>query len=322
MGRLEIAAFSDEHLDAAATLLATRHVRHRQVSPLLSPRFENPAAALEALERAWRVTGASGAVALDGHGVAGYLVGSPRSDPIWGANVWVESGCHAVGAAETIRDLYAHAAARWVEEGRTRHYAVVPATDGEAVDAWFRLGFGRQQTYAARDLPSEQSAQMPGGFELRDPRAADVEALIDVDLALPEYQRSSPVFASVPLPSRDESRNAWLTTLAAGEEKLFVAYSGSRPVACVAIVPTERSREHRDLLRPESSCLLAFAATLPEFRGAGVGSALTQASLAWAAEQGFAVMVTDWRATSLAASRFWPRRGFRETFLRLYRSIP
>jgi hypothetical protein len=33
-------------------------------------------------------------------------------------------------------------------------------------------------------------------------------------------------------------------------------------------------------------------------------------------------MTTDWRVTNLWASRFWPRRGFRVAFLRLYRSIP
>jgi hypothetical protein len=33
-------------------------------------------------------------------------------------------------------------------------------------------------------------------------------------------------------------------------------------------------------------------------------------------------MVTDWRMTNMLASRFWPKRGFRVTFLRLYRSIP
>jgi hypothetical protein len=31
---------------------------------------------------------------------------------------------------------------------------------------------------------------------------------------------------------------------------------------------------------------------------------------------------TDWRITNLPASRFWPRRGIRTTFLRLHRSIP
>jgi hypothetical protein len=33
-------------------------------------------------------------------------------------------------------------------------------------------------------------------------------------------------------------------------------------------------------------------------------------------------MVTDWRVTNLLSSRFWPKRGFRPVFLRLYRSIP
>jgi hypothetical protein len=33
-------------------------------------------------------------------------------------------------------------------------------------------------------------------------------------------------------------------------------------------------------------------------------------------------MVTAWRETNLLSSRFWPARGFRRSFLRLYRSIP
>jgi hypothetical protein len=39
-------------------------------------------------------------------------------------------------------------------------------------------------------------------------------------------------------------------------------------------------------------------------------------------DEGYECMVTDWRVTNLLASRFWPRRGFRPMFLRLYRSIP
>ena len=50
--------------------------------------------------------------------------------------------------------------------------------------------------------------------------------------------------------------------------------------------------------------------------------ALTEHALGWAHEHGYEAMITDWRMTNLLASRFWPRRGFRETFLRLYRSIP
>jgi hypothetical protein len=49
---------------------------------------------------------------------------------------------------------------------------------------------------------------------------------------------------------------------------------------------------------------------------------MTTHVLAWAYAAGIPTMVTDWRMTNLLASRFWPKRGFRTTFLRLYRSIP
>ena len=88
------------------------------------------------------------------------------------------------------------------------------------------------------------------------------------------------------------------------------------------IVPVQRSSMHIGLARPERAAFLTFAATLPEARGSGAGLALTNAGLAWAREQGYPVTVVDWRETNLLASRFWPRRGFRRTFLRLYRSIP
>ena len=76
------------------------------------------------------------------------------------------------------------------------------------------------------------------------------------------------------------------------------------------------------IARPEGAVLLSWAATRPDVRGSGAGVALTNAGFAWAREQGYTTMVTDWRETNLLASRFWRRRGFRRSFLRLYRSIP
>jgi len=76
-----------------------------------------------------------------------------------------------------------------------------------------------------------------------------------------------------------------------------------------------------DLRVPENSIDLAQASTEPEARGTGVGRALTAHVLRWAHEHGYPLMTTDWRATNLWASRFWPRRGFRPSFIRLYRSI-
>ena len=50
--------------------------------------------------------------------------------------------------------------------------------------------------------------------------------------------------------------------------------------------------------------------------------ALTNACFDWAREHGYETIVVDWRETNLLSSRFWPARGFRRTFQRLYRSIP
>jgi ribosomal protein S18 acetylase RimI-like enzyme len=163
---------------------------------------------------------------------------------------------------------------------------------------------------------------LPDGFEIREPREEEIEELIDVDLALPQHQVRSPVFGGRGEVTREDSRDEWLKTFASGEEKILIGVRDGRPVACWAFVPAEQSREHVGLMRADRASFLGFASTLPEARGSGIGVALTQAGFAWATEAGYATMLTDWRVTNLLASRFWPRRGFRTTFLRLYRSIP
>ena len=321
MSTPEVVPFGDEHLEDAAALLAVRHARHLQAEPLLSKRYEDAAAARVELELAWRAEGASGAAALREGRLAGYLIGAPRASEVWGENVWVEAAGHAVEQAEDVRDLYALAAGPWVEQGNTRHAALVPSYDGELLDAWWRLGFGQQQAHGIREVPASTEVAIPAGFEIRAPREDDIEELIGVDVALPDHQRASPVFGGYSW-SREDSRKEWERTLADQEETILIGFRDGRPVACWSFVAAERSPEHRGLTRPDSACTLGFAATVPESRGSGIGVALTQAGFAWAAEEGYGVMLTDWRVTNLLASRFWPRRGFRTSFLRLYRSIP
>jgi GNAT superfamily N-acetyltransferase len=322
MPALEIQPFADEHLGDAAELLAARHARHVAAEPLLSSRWSEPNAAAEELKRVWSAANASGSVAFRGGRMVGYLIGAPREDSVWGDNIWVEAPGHAVEEAEVVRDLYGHTAGRWVEEGRPRHYALVPGSDQDVLGAWWRLSFGKQHAHGVREVPADTQQSVPDGFEIRDPDVAEIEALIDIDLALPEHQRKSPVFGGGRTYTREDSRQEWLKTLADDSEKILIGAHDGRAVACWALVPTERSGEHRGLLAPDDACFLGFAATLPDSRGSGIGVALTDAALAWAADEGYGSMITDWRETNLLSSRFWPRRGFRTTFFRLYRSIP
>jgi len=316
MGAVEIHPFSAEHLDAAAGLLAERHAKHVAAEPLLA----SDADVRAELEALWSSEGASGTVALRDGEIVGYLLGVRRDDAMWGPNTWIEPAGHAAADPETIRDLYAAAAATWLEEGRHRHYAMVPAIN-ELVDAWFRLSFGAQHAAGIQETPATVDGS-PSSVRVRQAAAEDVDAAIVLDKVLPQHQERSPVFSAGPSWTDEELREDFLGDVDDPEIGQFIAELEGRPVGYLVMVSAEKSSMHSGLARPNRAALLAFAVTLPEARGSGAGLALTNAGLAWAREHGYPVVVTDWRETNLLSSRFWPARGFRRTFRRLYRSIP
>ena len=318
MTRLDIRPFSDEFLPHAGELLAARHSAHRAAEPLLPARYENAEAAAAEVEALAKSEESSGVVALRGSRVVGFLLGVRKSAEIWGANVWVETAGHAVEVAEDLRDLYGAAAARWMDEGRDRHYALVPATDRDLVDAWSRVSFGQQHAYGIREVPN---VDWPEGVRIAD--EGDLDVLVELTPLLPDHQSQAPVFGGgLPQGSEEELRADMLEDLAKPEIADLVAERDGQVVGAFQIVPAELSGLHAGLARPEGAAFLGWAATRPEARGTGAGVALTEGAFAWARERGYEVMVTDWRVTNLLASRFWPARGFRESFLRLYRRIP
>jgi ribosomal protein S18 acetylase RimI-like enzyme len=317
MPGIEIRAFSDDDLVAAGQLLARRHRRQRAVEPLLSARYEDTAAAQAEVEALWRRDGASGVLAARDGRAVGFLVGVPR-DESWGANVWVEPAGHAVDEAEDLRDLYAAVAETWVEQSRTRHYALVP-NDPALVDPWFRVGFGQQHAHGIREV--EGPAQYPAGVRRAEER--DLDAMVAMSPLISEHQALSPVFGPGPR-DRDEAdlRAELLADIADDEIGELVFERDGRVLGSLEVVPVERGSTHTSLARPDGAALLGWIATFPDVRGSGAGVALTEACFAWAFQRGYRTMVTDWRVTNLLSSRFWPRRGFRTSFLRLYRSIP
>jgi len=308
---MNIVEFGKAHIEPASVLLEERHRRHRVAEPLL-PADVDYRAEVQAL---WGKEGASGAFTDDG-----YLLAT-RLDERWGRNAWIELAGHAVRDAELIRDLYAFAASRWVEEGRTRHYVYVPSHDLELVDAWFRVGFGAQHAFGIRELDDAASPDT-AGVVARRAEERDVDAMVAIDPELGRHQSLSPVFAEFRPDDEDELRTEILQDLANPQIGNLVAEVDGRVVGNFVVVPIEMSGAHVGLARPPGVADLGYAAVVPEARGSGAGLALTAASFAWARERGYEAMVTDWRVTNLLSSRFWPKRGFRTTFLRLYRSIP
>jgi GNAT superfamily N-acetyltransferase len=303
---MEIVPFAEEHLDAAAELLVARHEAHRTEFPELpaEPDYREEIAAMLA-------NGATGAF-TDG----AYVLGRSDSPERWGPNIWVEAAGHAATDPELLRDVWGEAAAGWFEQGVRAHYALVPANDMPLLDGWFRLGFGAQQAHGVIEIPERK---WPPG--VREATKEDIDELVEIGPFLSRHQRQSPVFSSVPEQTADAVRADVLDDFSLDGVANLVYEADGRIVGNFFVCPLELSSAHSGLARPPGASFLGFAITHPDARGTGAGVALTDASFAWARGNGYATMVTDWRVTNLLSSRFWPRRGFRTSFLRLHRWI-
>jgi len=303
---MKIVPFADEHVDAAAELLAERHERHRAAEPLLPAEIDYRAEIAALL-----ADGATGAFA-DG----AYVLAKPGPTQHWGPNIWVDPAGHAALDSEQLRDVWAAAATAWFEHGVTEHYALVPATDSSLIDAWFRLGFGAQHAHGLMEVP--ERAWPPG---VREATEDDIDALVELGPLLFRHQLQSPIFSGFPEPTADEIRVEVLEDFTHDTVVNLVYEIDGRIVGNFAVYPIELASAHTGLARPPAAAFIPFAVTDPDVRGSGAGIALTDAAFAWARARGYKTIVADWRATNLAASRFWPRRGFRTSFLRLHRSI-
>jgi ribosomal protein S18 acetylase RimI-like enzyme len=303
---LEVVPFADEHLDAAAELLAARHARHREAEPLLPDDLDFRAE----VEREWRREGASGVFAGDA-----YLIGSPAAV---GGTSWMRAfvaGQAIEGDRERMRDLYGAASQRWVDEGHTKHAVFVPSHDRELVDAWFRLSFGSSGVLALRATDVEEDFE--GDVEIRRGTPEDLREMARLDVEMAAAMRPAPSFSDTQVQSVEEVEAEWRDDPDQDAFELFVAERDGRIVGHIVLY-----RRPPDVRVPRNSIDLAAASTEPAARGSGVGRALTAHVIRWANDHDYPVMTTDWRMTNLWASRFWPKRGFRTAFLRLYRSIP
>jgi len=297
---MKIVPFADEHLDAAAEMLAARHARHRAAEPLLPADVDFRGQ----LETEWSVDGASGVISPHG-----YLFGRPDAH-----GLTVGIGGHAVtGDAEHARDLYAAAAAAWVESGHRSHMVFVPSSDGALIDAWFRLSFGASAVLATRETAGEPPYD--GDVAIRPGTPDDFGSAARLELAMFESMQPSPSFSTLQLQTPEEVEAEWREDDFSPYE-LFVAERDGSIVGHLLLY-----RRPADLRVPADAIDLGQASTFPEARGTGVGRALTAHAIHWAYEHGHPTLTTDWRMTNLWASRFWPRRGFRTTFLRLNRVI-
>jgi ribosomal protein S18 acetylase RimI-like enzyme len=309
VSELEFEPFADEHVAGAARLLAARHARHRAAEPLLADGDPE-----EAIRAVCSEEGTTGVVAIREGDVAGYVIAEIGEHLYFDRFAWIERAGHAAESAEVARDLYAAASGAWVDAGAKRHFVLVPALP-EYLDPWYRLGFGHMHVEAVRESGG-RPGPLPSGVTIRRGGHDDVDEALRIDRFIHDHQRQPPSFGLIVLRPDEEARADWIETFDDPSTGYFVVELNGRAVGH-SLLYTAPS----DLGVPSDALYLASTATDPEVRGSGIGVALTEHVLAWAAETGHPTVVTNWRMTNVLAERFWRARGFRPVFHRLHRVI-
>jgi ribosomal protein S18 acetylase RimI-like enzyme len=253
----------------------------------------------------------SGAEALRNGERVAHLVGKLGEAPSRGRHAWVGLADHSLAAGEAsdlLADVYAAAGAPWVEDGYLTHIVEVQ-TDGPLPQLFFALGFGQEQVYASAPVRVEKPS-IPAAT-IRRARPADIELLLDVVGAIGEHQVGPPVWSGLPAPQREDMRDDWAEFLDDETAVILVAERDGAALGYAAFYAGERP----------GVAHLPVAGTRPDVRGAGLGVALVEHALHEAHRAGFETVELDWRSTNLLASRFWPKRGFTPTHVRLRRDV-
>lgn len=317
----EIVPFDSEHMADASLLVARRHARLRASEAALSERWSDPAQALTLVDAVWAAEGVRGAAAIADGRVIGFLIGAPRFDPPWDRSAWVEMAGHAVdeGQPDLARDLFA----AWSKEmlsslGIVRYLVNVPAGDPSAIEVWHQLNFGQMHAYGLRSTGARDLGQIAAGLRIRRATPGDAAIMKATSEVIWREQVGPPSWSPI-TPERIAALRAdYVEELTAEDGMVWIAEDAA---SGEALGVTVSYRLDPDLDVPDDNMKLASTTTFPPARRRGVARALLRTVLDHAASVGAGWCVTDWRTSSLLASRTWPALGFQRTRLRLERRI-
>lgn len=307
-GRLAVVAFAEQHVAAAAALAAAHVGTYRQTNPLVPERWQSPAAYEERL--AGLVAREPAVVGLIDGRVVGFLAAfawqragvSNVHSPEW-ANVCVGDGAGAAAAASArfVREeLYTALAERWIAAGRTVHHVGLLPSDSVALDTLGWLGFGHSNVDGLRGLEPVTGAA--AGVEIVAAQPANAADVLVLETGLRDHLAATPLFFPLdPPPAAAEVA----TELADTERVTLLARDERGALAYLRIGPA--SNDAATIIRDEGTASITRAFTRPDRRGGGVATALLEAALGWARQQGYARCAVDYESANLLASRFWTR---------------
>ncbi len=325
---ITISAFdSARHLDAAASLLAERHVRDRARDPRFPAAYEIPPACRPLIEQALGEFGAKGVVAVSDGEIVGFAVMAPfLAQPMHMTAAFfpprtAQTGYsnHAAKAGmehEVYRELYAALSADFVERGYFDHNVYIAPRDQAVEEAFVSLGFGRTLTAAMRGVEPVEGG---GSAELHQAGDEDASIVFGLNDELMRHHARAPIFWPL-LKEPEESSHQFTRDLLADPKTNahWVAYDNGKPIgmntfmAPVWITP---------MLTPEKAIYLYQGIVSEDARRGGVGKAILKQGIDWAREQGYQHVALHFASPNVSGARFWQSQGFAPIEHRMTRHI-
>jgi GNAT superfamily N-acetyltransferase len=211
--------------------------------------------------------------------------------PEWG------NGAEASDSRQIYESLYAHLAARWVQEGYRTHLVSMLAHDRDALQGWNWLGFGLTGVDAVQSLDPIPGPRL--GLEIRRAHGTDAERTYSLLMALHTELSESPTF----LPSQARSRAEHLDWLADPANALWVAFRGKEPIACMGQGPSNPNA--CTIIADDGTTSIVSAFTVEEARNLGTATVLLNEVLGWGRTQGYERCAVDFEPMNLLGRAFW-----------------
>ena len=138
------------------------------------------------------------------------------------------------------------------------------------------------QLHAIRESGAPERP-LPEGVIVRRAEPADLDAAImPMATLIWDHQAGPPAFTGLTPPPATELRESWAESFELPDDALFIAELDGQPAGFVLLYPDDP-----DVGVNVRHLKLSTAATVPELRGQGMGTALTEYALRWATEAGY-----------------------------------
>lgn len=329
MTQPQVRDFLPGDLDAAARLLAARFAR--ALEPLAGPEtaVRDTAGCRRALESLASARYTRGVVATRGVERIGFLFAERVLTPPDSAQSYFNPAFsaasplhgHAVAAdedpASVYSTLYAALAGDFVADGFLEHGVGVLASERELHDAWVELGFGRSASLAFRGVEPLAEATRTD-LEIRQATEKELPEIFALLAEQRAFHARPPMFLPNLRILREPQEGLARALLGQPRCPTFVAYRGGRALGLQLFAPLSFISWP---LRDDSTVYLFQGVVSERERGAGVGPALLQNSLAWMRRENIRRCGLHYLSANPSGAPFWTSHGFRPAEHFLHRTI-